>query len=123
MKIATMSKALSFMHQWGELALAAKTQRLPRRSHVLPKETRKMLLHASPLLKDRLINVKWQSPRAAERRDPPHFADVTFHANFGAVHYRPEKISKTDFQMQHLTIYHLIVIGELNGFFWGGGRL
>lgn len=40
---------------------------------------------------------------------------------FGAVHYGPEKISKTDFQMQDLTIYHLIVIGELNGGFLAGG--
>lgn len=89
--------------------------------------TRRMLRRVSPLLKDRLINVKRQSrrhpPHAAERRHPPRAADVTFHANFGAVHYKPEKISKTDFQMQHLTIYHLIVIGELNGvFFFFGGR-
>lgn len=84
---------------------------------------RRMLPRVGPLLKDLLINVKRQSRRAAERRDPPRAADVTFHANFGAVHYRPEKISKTDFQMQHLTIYHLIVIGELNGgSLAGGGR-
>lgn len=48
-------------------------------------------------------------------------ADVTFHANLRRCSLQAgEEISKTDFQMQHLTIYHLIVIGELKGG-WGGG--
>lgn len=87
---------------------------------------RRMLLGVSPPLKDRLINVKRQSGRAAERRDPPRDADVTFHANFRRCSLQAgEKKNKQDgfpdAALNHLSFNCNWRIKR--GFFWRGGAV
>lgn len=67
-----------------------------------------------------MIYVKQQSPCIGECQTPRPSVDVTFHANLelfimGKGREKKKHLNKTDcvayFHMQHLTIYHLIVIG------------
>lgn len=62
-----------------------------------------------------MIYVKQQSPCIGECQNLQLGVDVTFHANseLFIIRKKNQKLNKIDFHMQHLTIYHLIVIGVL----------
>lgn len=61
-----------------------------------------------------MIYVKQQSPCIGECQNPRPGVDVTFHANseLFIIEKKDLHLNKTDcdFHIQHLTIYHLIVI-------------
>lgn len=62
-------------------------------------------------LKDYMIYVKQQSPCIGECQNPQLGAEVIFHANSELFIMEGKKQpNKTCFHMQHLSVYHLIVI-------------